>query len=156
MAERSIQELESKFLEEERERKSAAAALNSAKRQTEGQKVLLRDAEDQLTVSKAQIVALKKKLKEGEKAREWAEKARDQVEQDGYDLGVAETKESLRAEVSGVCRNYCSQVWNEALNQVGVKTLFVLRKAESVYYPLPSESLFLLTQGLILPSRWQK
>ena len=70
MAERSIQELKSKFLEEERERKSAAAALNSAKRQTEGQKVLLRDAEDQLTVSKAQIVALKKKLKEGEKARE--------------------------------------------------------------------------------------
>ena len=32
MAERSIQELKSKFLEEERERKSAAAALNSAKR----------------------------------------------------------------------------------------------------------------------------
>lgn len=70
MAERSIQELKSKFLEEERERKSAAAALNSAKRQAEGQRVLLRDAKDQLTVSKAQIVALKKKLKEGEKARE--------------------------------------------------------------------------------------
>ena len=60
MAERSIQELKSKFLEEERERKSAAAALNSAKRQAEGQRVLLRDAEDQLTVSKARLLPLRR------------------------------------------------------------------------------------------------
>ena len=40
---------------------------------------------------------------------------------------MAETEEALRAEVSRVCRNYCLQVWNEALNQVGV---------ESVYYSL--------------------
>ena len=49
---------------------------------------------------------------------------------------MAETEESLRVEVSGVCRNYCLQVWNEAPNQVGVEASFVLRKAESVYYPL--------------------
>ena len=49
---------------------------------------------------------------------------------------MAETKEALRAEVSGVHKNYCSKVWNEALNQVGVEASFVLRKAESVYYPL--------------------
>ena len=60
MAERSIQELKSKFLEEERERKSAAAALNSAKRQAEGQRVLLRDAEDQLTVSKPRLLPLRR------------------------------------------------------------------------------------------------
>ena len=36
----------------ERERKSATAILDSAKRQIEGQKVLLRNAEDQLAASK--------------------------------------------------------------------------------------------------------
>ena len=49
---------------------------------------------------------------------------------------MAETEEALRAEVSKVCRNYCLQVWNEALNQAGVEASFVLRKTESVYYPL--------------------
>ena len=48
---------------------------------------------------------------------------------------MAETEESFRVEVSGVCRNYCLQVWNEALSQAGVEASFVLRKAESVYYP---------------------
>ena len=83
-------------------------------------------------------------MEETEKAREQAEKARDQAEQEGYDVGVAETEEALKAEVSGVCRNYCLQVWNEALNQVWneafnqarVKTSSILRKAKNVYYPL--------------------
>jgi len=50
-------------------------------------------------------------------------------------VGVAETEEALRAEVSEVCRNYCLQVWNEVLNQAGVEASFALRRAESVYYP---------------------
>ena len=69
-AEKSIQELKSRLFEEERERKSAAATLDSANRQVEGQRVLIRNAEDQLAASKAQIVTLKKKLEEAEKARE--------------------------------------------------------------------------------------
>ena len=68
--------------------------------QAEGQRVLLHQAEDQLAASKEQIIVLKKKLEE-------AEKARDKAEQDGYDIGVTETEEALRADVSGVCRNYC-------------------------------------------------
>ena len=39
-------------------------------------------------------MGLKKKLEE-------AKKAKNQVEQDGYNVGVAETKEALKAEVSG-------------------------------------------------------
>ena len=46
------------------------------------------------------IISLKKKLEE-------VEKAKDQAEQDGYDVGVAETEEALRAKVMGVCRTYC-------------------------------------------------
>ena len=48
---------------------------------------------------------------------------------------MAETEETLKAEVLGVCRNYYSQVWNEAFNQVGVEASSTLRKVENIYYP---------------------
>ena len=69
MVEKRIQELKSKLLEEERERKSAAIALDIAERQAEGQRVLLPNTEDQLAASKAQITTLKMKL-EAKKERE--------------------------------------------------------------------------------------
>ena len=74
---------------------------------------------------------LKKKLED-------AKKARDQAEQDGYDVGVVETDEALKAEVSGICRAYCLQVWNEALNLARVEASLALRRAKNVYYPLQS------------------
>ena len=65
------------------------------------------------------MAALKKQLKEAqrlkdqaEKARIEVEKARDEAEQKGYDLGVAETEETLRVEVPAVCCIYCSQTWD--------------------------------------------
>ena len=57
------------------------------------------------------------------------------MEQDGYEVGVAETEEALRVKVLEVCRYYCLQVWNEALNQAGVEAFSALRRAESAYYP---------------------
>ena len=142
VAEKSNQDLKAKLIKAERERKSVAAALDNVERQVEGQWVFLCNAKDQLASSKEQIVALEKILEEVEKAKDQAEKARKEVEkaqeeaeQQGYDIGVAETKEALRAEVLGVCRTYCFQVWNEILNQAGVEVSFVLRKVESVYYP---------------------
>ena len=109
MAENSNQDLKAKLIEVERERKSAAAALDNIERQAEGQWVLLRNAEDQLDASKEQIIALRKRLEkvekaknQAEKAREEAEKAWEEAEQQGYDIGVAETVEALRAEVLGV------------------------------------------------------
>jgi len=77
LAERSIQELKKKLLEEERERKSATTALDSAEKQAEGQRIFLRNAKDQLVASKTQITALKKKLEKAKKARKLAKKARD-------------------------------------------------------------------------------
>ena len=67
---------------------------------------------------------------------EEAEKANDQAEQDDYNVGGVETEEAFRAEVFEVCRNYCLQVWNKALNRAGVEAFSTLRRAESVYYPL--------------------
>ena len=63
-----------------------------------------------------------------------AEKARDEAEQQGYDLGVAEIEETLKVEVTAVCRIYCAQTWDEALNRAGVEAFFELRKPENIYY----------------------
>ena len=38
-----------------------------------------------------------------------AENARDKAEQHGYDVGVAETEDTLKAKVPTVCRTYCAQ-----------------------------------------------
>ena len=40
-----------------------------------------------------------------------AEKERDKAEQHGYDVGVVETEDVLRAEVPAVCRACCAQTW---------------------------------------------
>ena len=67
-----------------------------------------------------------------------AKKAMDQAEQKGYDVGLVKTKKALRAEISGVCRTYCLQVWNEAINlagMVGIKASLTFRRVENVYYP---------------------
>ena len=54
-------------------------------------------------------------------ARIEAECSKEKAEEVAYDLGVAETQATLKAQVPGVCRLYCSQVWNETLKQAGVE-----------------------------------
>ena len=46
---------------------------------------------------------------EADKAKMEPEKVRDEAKQHGYDVGVAETEDALRAEVLAVCRTYCAQ-----------------------------------------------
>ncbi|KAL0001255.1 hypothetical protein SO802_015036 [Lithocarpus litseifolius] len=104
-----IQELNTKLTEADRDKKSAKVALQGAERQAESQRKQLHQTKDQLAIAKGQIGSLKKKLEE-------AEEAAKKAEQEGYDIGVAEIEETLRAEVSRVCRTYCLQVWNKALN----------------------------------------
>ena len=48
---------------------------------------------------------------------------------------MAETQAHLKAQIPGVCRLYCSQVWNEALKRAGVEASSDLWKAESIFYP---------------------
>ena len=64
-----------------------------------------------------------------------AKKARDEAEQHGYDVGVAETEDALRAKVPTVCRTYCAQTWDEALNRARVEAFFELRKPDNIFYP---------------------
>ena len=128
IAEMKSQDLTTKLAKADHAKKSIESVLNVVERQAESQRLILRQIENQLAIAKEQITALGKKLEE-------AEKAKEQAEQEGYDIGVAETEDALRAEVVGVCRHYCLQVWNEALDQAGVEASFSLRKAENVYYP---------------------
>ena len=79
-----------------------------------------------MTIAKEKIGALKKKL----------EKVVAQAKEEGYDTKVRETEENLRAQVTGVYRGYCLQVWNEALIQAGVDAFSTLRRVDNVFYPL--------------------
>ena len=57
------------------------------------------------------------------------------AEDDGYNARVAETQAILKAQIPGVCRLYCSQVWEEALRRAGVNASSDLWKAENIFYP---------------------
>ena len=146
ISEHNLAKLKKKLIAKEQARRSADSILEGAKRQAEDQRRRLREANEKLNVVREQMTALKKQLEEtqrlkdqaekskveAEKARVEAEKAMDEAEQKGYDLGVAETEETLRAEVPAVCH---AQTWDEALNRVGVKASSELRKPENVFYP---------------------
>ena len=94
------------------------------------------------------MAALKQQLEKAKKLKEQAEKAKMQAEEDkakaekerdeaepsGYDVGVAETEDALRAEVPTMCRAYCAQTWEEALNQAGIEASSELRKPENIIF----------------------
>ena len=139
-----------------RERDSASSGLASAQKQAKDQTKRLIEAEDQLQIAKDLIEDLSKKLaaakhdkgvaeyacdeavrakREAEFARNEAEVTKETAENDGYNAGVAETQAILKAQIPGVCRLYCSQVWEEALKRVGVNASSDLWKAENIFYP---------------------
>ena len=68
LAEQRVKDLNAKLTEAIREKKSAEATLEGAKRQEEIQGQRLQQTEDQLSISKEQIGTLKRKLEEAEKA----------------------------------------------------------------------------------------
>ena len=103
---------------------------------------LANEIKGQLVAAKEQIAALRQQLEEANRLKDLAEKARlqaeedkikvekerDEAEQHGYDVGVAETEDTLRAEVPAICRTYCAQTWEEALNQARVEASSGLRR----------------------------
>ena len=79
---------------------------------------------------------MEKAKAEAKKAKAKAEREKDEAEQHGYDVGVVETEDALRAEVPAVCRAFCAQTWEEALNWVGVDASFELGRPENVFFLL--------------------
>ena len=72
---------------------------------------------------------------EAEFSKTEAETAKDKAKEKGYETGVAETQAFLKAQILGLYRLYCSQVWDEALKRAEVEASSDLRKVESVFYP---------------------
>ena len=128
VADKKSQELTTKLTKVERDKRSAEVALDGVEEQVEAQRKQLCQTEADLASARDQLKILSKKLEE-------VEKAKDQAEQDEYEVVVAETEEALRVEVSEVCRYYYLHVWNEALNQAGVEALSAFRRAKILYYP---------------------
>ena len=64
-----------------------------------------------------------------------AREASEAMETASYERVVQETEARLVEEVARVCRDYCAEVWAEALNQAGVPTDSELRKAEKTFFP---------------------
>ena len=138
-----------KLLAKEQAFKSADSALEGYQKQAEDQGKCLREANAELKTAQEQVAVLKKHLEEtqklseqakksreeAEKAKVEAERATNEAEQKGYEIGVAEKEETLRADVPMVCRIYCAQTWDEALNRAGVEASSKLRKPENVFYP---------------------
>ena len=149
IAKNSNADLRQKLKAEEQARKSADAALKGTEMQAESQRKLTNEAKEQLAASKEQVAALKQQLEAANKLKAQAQKAkmqaeedkvkaekeRDEAKQHGYDVGVAETEDALRAEVPAVCCVYCAQTQEEALNQAGVEAFSELRKPERIIFP---------------------
>ena len=125
IVEKRIKDLVTKLAEADREKKSIKAGTE---KQAEDQRLQLHKAEEQLAVAKEQIEAQKKEM-------EKVEEATTRAEQNGYDIGVKETKDILRAQVTRVCRGYCLQVWTEALNLAGLGASSELRRTKNIFYP---------------------
>ena len=150
IAENNNADLKEKLKAEEQQRKSVDAALKGAETQAESQRKLANEIKGQLVTANEQIAALRQQLEEANRLKGLAEKAKVQAEEDklkakkerdeaehhGYDVGVAETKDALRAKVSAICRTYYAQTWEEALNQARVEASSGLRRLESIIFPL--------------------
>ena len=67
-------------------------------------------------------------------AKTEAKTSKDKAEDEAYDVGVADTQATFKAQIPSVCRLYCFQVRNEALKQAGVEASSYLWKAKKVYY----------------------
>ena len=91
--------------------------------------------EIKLAIQRHLILDLKAELQKFKDAARVAREATEVAKTASYERGVLDTKTRLVEEVAGVCRDYCTEVWAEALNRERVPTTFKLRSAENIFFP---------------------
>ena len=128
-------ELANKLTAAERARLSAKAGLMSVEIQAEDQRKQLHMTEIKLATRRRMVLNLKAELQKIKDAARVAREASEAMETASYERVVQETEVRLVEEVARVCRDYCAEVWVEALNQAGVSTDSELRKAENTFFP---------------------
>ena len=119
----------------ERTQKSAEAGLKNAEAQAEDQRKELYTTQLNLATEQTVVLDLKDKLQKAEEALKVAQEATTAVETSAYERGVLEMEARLTAEVTAVCREYCAETYNQALDQVGIPQDSDLRRVDQVYYP---------------------
>ena len=88
-----------------------------------------------LATEQAAVLDLQAKLQKAEEALKVAQEAVKATETSAYERGVLETEARLTAEVTVVCREYCVETYNEALDRARIPTDSDLRRVDQVYYP---------------------
>ena len=116
-AEKKYKESLFRLAEVERGRKSAEAAQGVGERQAEEQRIQLRLAEEELALAKEKIELQWKEL-------EGKEVELSNAEQAAYELGQKETLASITLQIKDLGREFCLQVWIEALNAARKKLIF--------------------------------
>ena len=116
-------------------RKSAEAGLKNAEAQAEDQRKELYTTQLNLATDKAVVLDLKSKLQKAEEALKVTQEAAIAAETSAYERGVLETEARLTVEVTAVCKEYCTETYNQALDWVGILVDFDLRRVDQVYYP---------------------
>ena len=140
----------------ENERKSAEARLKSAKAQVEDQRKELYTTQLNLATEKAAVLDLKSKLQRVEEALKVAQEDAIAAETSAYECGVLEMEARLTAEVTAVCKEYCVETYNQALDWARIPTDSNLRRVDQVYYPEDLRENTIVTPSplatLLLPS----
>ena len=115
-------------------RKSAEAGLKSAEAQAEDQCKELYTTQLNLTTEKAAVLNLQSKLQRDEVLKV-AQEATIAAETSAYERGVLEMETRLTAEVTAICKEYCAETYNQALDRAGIPANSNLRRTNQVYYP---------------------
>ena len=134
MANHKKMQLAEKLKAAESAQKSVEAGLKSAEAQVEDQRKEPYTIQLNLAAEKAAVLDLKSKLQKAEEALKVAQEAATAVETSAYERGVLETEARLTAEVTTVCREYCVETYNQALDRAGIPADSNLRRANQVYY----------------------
>ena len=108
--------------------------MKSAEVQAEDQRKELYTTQLNLATEKATVLDLQSKLQRAEEALKVAQEVAIAAETSAYERGVLETETRLTAEVTAVCREYCAETYNQALDRAGIPADSNLRRTDQVYY----------------------
>ena len=109
--------------------------MKTAEKQAEDQRQKLHVTEINLATKKQAVLDLKATLQKAKEETQLAKEAVEAKKRAVYQLGVEETQVRLAEELSEVCRDYCSVIWDKTLNVSGVPADSVWRLSESIFYP---------------------
>ena len=113
---------------------SAKAGLKNAEIQVEDQCKQLHMIEIELATQRQLVLDLKAELQKVKDAAQVAREAIEAAETASYERGVLDTETRLAKELARVCRDYCAEVWAEALNRAGVPATSKLRSVENIFF----------------------